>query len=254
MAHKISRNFSAIGKNIKKIRQAKHLSQSEFASLFNLSRPSVGAYEEGRSEPKIETLLAISKHFGLSVDLLLTRELTTYDIFNIGILNEKLDKAHRGEKKSNQHTCPLVQVSERINYIVHNKSKAYRNELPQTGCPQTADIAFENEGHHMQLEDRGIGHGDLIFCKYFQYQPDTVVVVVTYEYVMARRLINYSPTQIELSSDNPVYEPVTISKEKVLEMWTAVGVYSRRLKKPSNLESRLSLIESQLLKIPKPKN
>ena len=71
MAQNFSKNLSFIGRNIKKIRQVKKISQAEFARLFHLSRPSIGAYEEGRSEPKIETLIQIAKYFKLSIDVLL---------------------------------------------------------------------------------------------------------------------------------------------------------------------------------------
>ena len=46
--------MSFFGKNIKKIRSVKSLSQQAFADLFDLKRGTLGAYEEGRSEPKIE--------------------------------------------------------------------------------------------------------------------------------------------------------------------------------------------------------
>ena len=59
--------MSYVGKNIKRIRSVKKLSQADFAKLFNLARPSVGAYEEGRSEPKIQTLLDIAQKFGLNL-------------------------------------------------------------------------------------------------------------------------------------------------------------------------------------------
>ncbi|MBC8084861.1 MAG: helix-turn-helix transcriptional regulator, partial [Hymenobacter sp.] len=77
--------MSYVGKNIRKIRTVKKLSQAAFAELFGLARPSVGAYEEGRSEPKMETLIQIAQHFGLSVDLLLTKELTVNELYNFDI-------------------------------------------------------------------------------------------------------------------------------------------------------------------------
>ena len=49
--------MSFFGKNIRKIRSVKTLSQQAFAELFDLKRGTLGAYEEGRSEPKIETIL-----------------------------------------------------------------------------------------------------------------------------------------------------------------------------------------------------
>ena len=57
--------MSLIGKNIKKIRMVKKMSQLEFARLFNVARPSVGAYEEGRAEPKIDTVILIANEFGI---------------------------------------------------------------------------------------------------------------------------------------------------------------------------------------------
>ncbi|MTI32320.1 helix-turn-helix domain-containing protein, partial [Xanthovirga aplysinae] len=49
--------MSYIGKNIRKIRSVKKLSQAAFAQLFDLGRATVGAYEEGRAEPKIDTII-----------------------------------------------------------------------------------------------------------------------------------------------------------------------------------------------------
>ena len=68
--------MSFIGKNIKKIRTTKGLNQTDFGKVFNLTRGSIGSYEEGRAEPKIETLKHIAKKFSISLDLLITTELT----------------------------------------------------------------------------------------------------------------------------------------------------------------------------------
>ena len=52
--------MSFIGKNIRKIRTIKKLSQADFAKIFELARPSVGAYEEERAEPKVDTIIQIA--------------------------------------------------------------------------------------------------------------------------------------------------------------------------------------------------
>lgn len=74
--------MSYIGKNIRKIRISKKMTQTEFAELFNLKRTAVGSYEEGRAEPKIETLIKISDYFKLSLDQLLRKELSINEIFH----------------------------------------------------------------------------------------------------------------------------------------------------------------------------
>lgn len=72
--------MSFFGANIKTIRQAKGLSQQAFADLFDLTRGVIGAYEEGRSEPKISTLLTVVHYFNLDLDKFLTVPLTVDDL------------------------------------------------------------------------------------------------------------------------------------------------------------------------------
>ncbi|MCD6556870.1 MAG: helix-turn-helix transcriptional regulator [Bacteroidales bacterium] len=73
--------MSYIGKNIRKIRMSKKMTQTEFAELFDLKRTAVGSYEEGRAEPKIDTLIKIADYFKLSLDSLLRKELSINEIF-----------------------------------------------------------------------------------------------------------------------------------------------------------------------------
>ncbi|SIR29379.1 Helix-turn-helix [Chryseobacterium indoltheticum] len=75
-------HMSFFGANIKTIRQAKGLSQQAFADLFDLTRGVIGAYEEGRSEPKISTLLTVVHYFNLDLDKFLTVPLTIDDLNN----------------------------------------------------------------------------------------------------------------------------------------------------------------------------
>ena len=48
------------------------MNQSELARHLQVSSSAVGMYEQGRREPSAETLVAISRIFGVSVDYLLT--------------------------------------------------------------------------------------------------------------------------------------------------------------------------------------
>lgn len=72
--------MSFFGKNIKKIRTVKGLSQSAFADIFSITRASIGSYEEGRAEPKVDTIIQIADYFKLTLDKLLKSELTVNDI------------------------------------------------------------------------------------------------------------------------------------------------------------------------------
>ena len=72
--------MSFFGKNIKKIRSVQNLSQESFSKIFDLKRATLGAYEEHRSEPKIETIIKIANYYSISIDDLLTHELTVNEL------------------------------------------------------------------------------------------------------------------------------------------------------------------------------
>lgn len=74
--------MSKIGSNIRKIRMVKGLSQSAFADLFGLSRASIGAYEEGRAEPKVDAVIGIAKYFSLTLDDIYKKEVTVNQLTN----------------------------------------------------------------------------------------------------------------------------------------------------------------------------
>jgi transcriptional regulator with XRE-family HTH domain len=78
------------GKNIKKIRSIQKLSQVKFAELFDLTRASIGAYEEGRAEAKLDVINKIAKHFSISVDRLINHEITVNELYHFNIFDENL--------------------------------------------------------------------------------------------------------------------------------------------------------------------
>lgn len=55
------------------------MSQAEVAEHFNVTSPSYGRWESG-TEPKYEVLVEIAKFFKISIDRLLTEELTPQTI------------------------------------------------------------------------------------------------------------------------------------------------------------------------------
>jgi DNA-binding XRE family transcriptional regulator len=96
--------MSFFAKNIKKIRIAKRMNQSEFAALFGLKRTALGSYEEGRAEPKLDVIIQIADYFNLSLDILVRQEITVNDIFHfksdMHLRSEILESQNRDKPKS----------------------------------------------------------------------------------------------------------------------------------------------------------
>ncbi|MDP2160569.1 MAG: helix-turn-helix transcriptional regulator [Flavobacterium sp.] len=78
------------GTNLKKIRQIKGLSQQAFAELIDLNRGVISSYEEGRAEPKIETLMRIATYFGISTDDIISKPLTVNQLANFTLIEDSV--------------------------------------------------------------------------------------------------------------------------------------------------------------------
>ena len=65
------------GPNIRFLRRTKNLSQEMLASELDITRNKVVSYEKGATEPKLEVLVSMSLYFGVTVDDLLLKDLST---------------------------------------------------------------------------------------------------------------------------------------------------------------------------------
>ena len=61
-----------LGNRIASLRLSRGMSQVELARRLNISASAVGMYEQGRREPSVEILIALSREFGVSLDYLLS--------------------------------------------------------------------------------------------------------------------------------------------------------------------------------------
>ncbi len=63
-----------IGKVIKELRKERNISQTELASMLNLSQDTISLWELGKSYPDIISLIELSKIFKVTTDFLLGLE------------------------------------------------------------------------------------------------------------------------------------------------------------------------------------
>lgn len=80
-----------ISKNIKYLRDKEWLSQSNFAELFKLNRGNIASYEAG-SEPALSIIISIANYFNISID-----DLITSDLSNCTTINNKKEEYPKTE-------------------------------------------------------------------------------------------------------------------------------------------------------------
>ena len=59
-----------LGNRMRSLRERKGVSQETFADICGLHRTAIGLLERGKSIPRLDSLLAVSEHLGVTVSQL----------------------------------------------------------------------------------------------------------------------------------------------------------------------------------------
>ena len=102
-----------LGLRIASLRQTCGLSQAELAQRLHISTSAIGMYEQGRREPSVDTLIALSREFGVSLDYLLSgRPDTVRDVTALHRLMESSctqeQPVARGAMTKEEMVCHLL--------------------------------------------------------------------------------------------------------------------------------------------------
>lgn len=159
--------MSFFGTNIKKIRQVKGLSQKAFADLLDLNRGVISSYEEGRAEPKIETLLKVANHFSLDLDQLLTETLQAHQLANVSDMEQLMlfpeftEQENQEAQVSEENDSPNAKILQRILTSVDLVFE-FTEEKELLSKYQYGDILFLNKAdlkkdffHHLLVYTNG---------------------------------------------------------------------------------------------------
>lgn len=63
-----------LGERLQKIRSDNNLTQDELAGMLHVTRQTVSNWEHEKSYPDLESLIKISEHFNISVDMMLKED------------------------------------------------------------------------------------------------------------------------------------------------------------------------------------
>ena len=254
--------MSYFGKNIRKIRTLKKISQAEFADIFQLTRASIGAYEEGRAEAKVDTIVGIAKYFSISVDSLLCKELTINEISHFNILGEELLKPIKNEIPiENKYLVPLITTDRFLDYIGKCKDQKKVEDFPNIMLPWLENgthCAFEHWGSEMHAGGAGLQHSEIAIG--LKIPLDTkeliqgkVYTLITERNIFSREFQRKSGDKYTFTCFNPLFEGISIPSEQIIQCWEVIGKISKLVEKPNHIEERLYRLEKQFEKMSKKK-
>ncbi|WP_022824731.1 LexA family transcriptional regulator [Hymenobacter norwichensis] len=236
-----------INTNLKFWRRELALTQAQMAEKLGIKRSLVGAYEEGRAEPKLTTLVNMARLFGITLDALVTTDFSkkknakaallqlqpaTTEPTRPGSGNGLRILALTVDKEQNEN-IELVPQKAAAGYLNGYADPEYLEELPKFRLPMLGTggtyRAFEISGDSMLP----IASGTVIVGRYVDdwmtlKDGTPCIVVSSKEGIVFKRVFNRlkQGAMLALHSDNPLYSPYEIDVEDVVEIWEAKAYIS----------------------------
>lgn len=258
-----------VAENLRFLRKSKKLTQAQLSEFLGLKRSVIGAYEEGRAEPKYQTLVVLADYFKVNVEDLLLKKLEDggkrpkdFTGIQLRILPITINP------DTDQEMVPLVPVKAQAGYTKGYGDAEYIGNLPQFALPfpelsrESTYRLFQTEGDSMLP----IPGGAYVITEYLsdwtRVRSDECYVVLTRDDGMVfKRVINRleSDAELLLKSDNPAYNPYSVKADELLEIWKVLGYISFALPQPgegllglndirnaiSSMQNELTILQSK---------
>jgi len=220
-----------LNENIRFVRKQLNLTQDQFAQQLDIKRSLVGAYEEGRAEPRLELLQKMAAMARLSVDLLIGRDISQLKEYEKKSLNSK-EVLVVTVDENNRNNIELVPQKAAAGYLNGYADPEYIKELPRFKLPilnQGTYRAFEITGDSMlPILPGTIVVGEWVEDIQNLKNGKSYVLVTQREGIVYKRVFNYLQEngKLFLVSDNRQYAPYQIDASEVIEVWSAKAYIS----------------------------
>lgn len=241
------------GKNIKKIRGVKALSQQAFADLFGLKRGTLAAYEEGRSNPRLETVIKIASHFNIEMDELLKTELTVNRLLQF---NDRITTDAQNLPVQQFATIPCIVELLESDFIHQAGGTTICQKLPKLQLPLPESRGYIGYTIHsaemMRVGGGGYLPKDVVIGKkmdpanFEKVKPATPVLVMTRQQLVFR-LANATEDGWLLEAAAEGLDAIIVPFAEIVQAWEVCHVFHWKLPALNDsLEMRLMELERRI--------
>ena len=225
--------MSLLSNNLKHLRrtQEPRLTQERLAQILDVSPSTYGSYEEGRAEPRLETLLRLADIFKVAMQDLLTLDLAKVTPMNAG-----------GGKTRVLVTTVDREGNDNIEMVPQKAAAGYTRGFSDTdfiqGLPTFQVPFLDARRKHRAFAISGdsmppVPDGALVFGQYVEdwtrLKDGSLAVVVTqHDGVVFKKIHNYLKERacLVMASTNPVYQPFVVPEQEIMEVWAFAGYFT----------------------------
>ena len=244
-----------VNENIRFLRKKRGWTQEMFSKKIGIKRSLVGAYEEGRSDPRLNNLLKICDTFNISLDNILKKD--------VSILSEKNYKSNENQKvkvlsitvdNSGDENIELINQKASAGYLNSYSDFEFIEQLPKFQLP------FLNfSGTHRAFEIKGdsmlpLTSGTIVIGKYIEnldYIKDgkNYILLTKNDGIVYKR-VEVLENELKLISDNKSYEVYNIGINDIIEIWEGIAFFSLDFPNQNNdlntLKSHINALYSDI--------
>ncbi|HRY32832.1 MAG TPA: LexA family transcriptional regulator [Bacteroidales bacterium] len=237
------------GSNIKLLRKRRGRTQDDTALAMDLKRSTLSGYENGVAQPDITTLVAFSRYFKVSVDTLLSVDLSVLPESQLSQLEKGYDVYITGAQlrvlattidSHNRENIELVDEKAKAGYATGYADPEFISVLPVFQLPflhkERKYRTFQINGDSMLP----IPHGSWVTGEYVQNwnlirDRHAYLIVTRHEGVVFKVVESHLPKEprLILHSLNPAYEPYEIHVNDIREVWKFINYISAELPEPN---------------------
>lgn len=223
-----------VNDNIKFLRKKFGYTQETFAEAIGIKRSLVGAYEEGRADPRLNNLLRMSEVFNVSVDTLISKTVSELSEDELHQMDEGSARvlAITVDQEDNEN-IELIPQKASAGYLNGYADPTYIENMPKFRLPMLPKNAtyraFEISGDSMlPLQPGTVIIGEYVENISHIKNGKTYVLLSKEEGIVYKRVFNYIEEngKLFLVSDNKAYAPYQIDVRDVIEVWESKAFIS----------------------------
>jgi transcriptional regulator with XRE-family HTH domain len=250
--------------NIKLLRKRRGRTQDDIAFTLGMKRPTLSGYENEVAQPGIDSLLAFSKYFGISVDTMLKIDLSKLSQSELSQLEKGYDIFITGSKirvltttvdSGNNENIEVVNQKASAGYRVGFADPEYIKVLPTFHMPFLSRDrkyrTFQISGDSMlPIPDGSWVTGEFVQNWNLIRDGQPYIILTLDDGIMFKVVSNYikQDAKLTLHSLNPFYEPYDIEIKDVREVWKFVHYISSAMPEPNLPREDLAVTVATLKK------
>lgn len=231
--------MSLFSDNLRYLRENREETQSGTARSLDIKRSRYEPYESGKTEPPYEILKKLSRHFGISIDLLLSIDVRKYKIDELLKLDDNRIVLPIVVDQYGENLVEVVPHKTRAGYLTGYADPEYIGSLQKISLPFLGTgkfRAFPIDGDSMPP------HNDdtYIIGRYVENLGEirknkTYIFITANDGMTYKRLDEKSDMDLTVKSDNIIYSPYKIRLSDIIEIWEFAGSMSTKEAEPNDL-------------------